>query len=281
MDGLNSLTLNGKCVKLTLKDGKRIIGFLPIQSVNDSYEHSFIAFLPYEKQNDFYAFFKDKKSLDENELKLFIQYIKRNDIETYEIMENELRNIGIENGKPIPNWLELQIKNISKPGHLNVKYKIPDNSKLFDLGDIQIKNSSLTLPLTLVFLSYAKEDKQTVKTIMNDLHNNGILTWFDERELLPGDDWEAKIEIAIEKSDYVLVFISSRTIDKIGYKNREIEYALRQYSLRPSGKRYIIPILLDDCEPPREFKKIQWLKVSEEKWFDKLLNAVGKFTVRK
>ena len=281
MKGLDSTTLNGKAVRIKLKDGKTIIGTLPIQSNNLDFEKHTIAFLSWDKSDEFYAYFKEKKNVTVQEFKKFLNFIKRTDIESYEIMENEIIGIEFENGKPVPLWLQFQLYKAAKPGHIKVKYKIPGNSKWFELGELQIRNRKIILPLTMAFLSYAKEDKKMVKTIMGNLHDNGVLTWLDEKDLLPGDDWEAKIEEAIEKSDYVLIFLSSKTIDKVGYKNKEIKYALDQHALRPSGKRYVVPILLDDCTPPRELKKINWLKATDDDWFDKLLTAIGKYPIIK
>lgn len=281
MKGLDSATLKGKAVKLKMKDGKTIIGSLPIQSYNEEFEKNYIAFLPWEKFDDFQAHFKGKQKTTDQELREFLDYIKRSDIDSFEIMETEISSIYMENGKPMPNWLQLELKRGTKPGHLAVKYKIPKNSKWFDLGEIQIKNAEILLPLTLVYLIHAKEDKKSVKDVMNQLHDNGVLTWLDEKDLLPGDYWEAKIREAIEKSDYVLVFLASKTVGKIGYKNKEIKYAFEQASLRPSGKRYIIPILLDECTPPREFKEIHCVKVTDMDWFDKLLMAIKKYPIER
>jgi hypothetical protein len=276
MKGLDTISLNGKAVKIKLKDGKKIVGTLPVHSNNEELEKNYLAFLPWHKNADFKKYISGKQPPTNQGINQFLNFIKRTDIESFELMENELNGIYIENGKPVPNWLEVLVQPSSIPGHVSVKYRIPGNIKLFDLGSLQIRNAKVHLPLTLVFLSYAKEDKKTVKSVMNNLHNMGVLTWFDEKDLLPGDDWESRIEEAIEKSDYVLVFLSSTTLDKVGYKNKEIKYALDQHTLRPSGKRYIIPILIDDCKPPREFHRIQWLKMTENEWYEKLLASIGK-----
>ena len=74
--------------------------------------------------------------------------------------------------------------------------------------------------------------------------------------------------------------LSSNTINNDGYKNKEIHLALNHYLLKPKGKRYIIPFLLDDCKPPREFNKIHWLKYTDENWLDKLLIAVKNVTMK-
>lgn len=276
MKKLNSTELNGKGVKLELKNEQPKIGYLPVQSSNEQFNKKNIYFLPWEKNEEFHSKFSVGSATTHEQVEDYLEVIERKDIESYEIMEQDISSIYLENKKPIPTWLQIRTKNKTKPGHIFIEYKIPQYDKWFEIGSVQIKNSQITLPLSLAFLSYAKEDKQKVENVMEKLHRHGVLTWYDEKDLIPGDDWKAKIEEAIEKSDYVLVFLSSDTMQKTGYKNKEIKYALEQRDLRPSGKRYIIPILLDECEPPRRFSEIQWLMAWKKNWQNKLLAAVGK-----
>ena len=273
---LSAEYLKGKSIELKLKNGNILIGCLPVKSNDIKFEDNFFYFLPWDKHKDFFSKIKGEKINMNDEIKKFLTIINREEIDSFEILESEINNMKTENGKPIPLFSGLKWLGKGKPGHLTAQYQIPGKSKWFELGELKIKNKTLILPITLVFVSYAKEDKNAVTEIIDKLNDIGILTWFDENELLPGDDWETKIETAIKKADYVLVFLSSKTIDKIGYKNKEVKYALEQYALMPSGKRYIIPVLLDDCEPPREFSKIQWLKAWKEGWFKLLSAALGK-----
>lgn len=276
MEKLSSVNLDGNGVKLKLKDGKSKIGYLPVQTNNEQFNRQYIYFLPWKKNSEFHSKFNVGNTTTPDQVENYLETIARDNIESYEVMEQELSAIYLENKKPIPTWLQIKTHNNSKPGHLFIEYKIPQYEKWFEIGSIQIKNSQIILPLSLAFLSYAKEDQDKVELVMDKLHSHGILTWYDEKDLIPGDDWKTEIEEAIEKSDYVLVFLSSGTMQKTGYKNKEIKYALEQRDLRPSGKRYIIPILLDDCEPPRKFSEIHWLKTWGENWQNKLLVAVGK-----
>ncbi len=55
---------------------------------------------------------------------------------------------------------------------------------------------------------------------------------------------------------------------------RELRYALEQRERRPFGKRFIIPILLDDCETPRELKDIHFLPLWERGAYDQLKVAM-------
>lgn len=170
--------------------------------------------------------------------------------------------------------IQFTIKYSEKPGHLGVEYKIDNDSPKINLGEYPIINGEIVLPMKLAFISYAKEDKDKAYELMKNLHKNGILTWFDEKDLLSGDSWEDKIEMAIETSDYFIALFSSNTLNKIGYKQREIEYALKQKSLRPEMSRFIIPILLDDCVPPRKLHNIHWLKTSDKNWFERLILSI-------
>lgn len=268
---INAHTVTGK-LKLKLKNGKTLIGSLPF----DSHIPTHLLFLPHEFSKEFSSKFKVGQTLVFEEIKPYIIIIEKSSIDSFELFESNLKGFNIENGKPLPNWIEITCTNNGVPGSINIKYKIPDTDKWFDLGELKIQNGIITIPITFVFLSYSKEDKEIVQSVMDKLHNNGVITWYDEKDLLPGDDWEAKIEESIEKADHVLIFLSSKTTNRIGYKNKEINYILNQYLLRPSSRRYIIPILIDDFTPPREFKKMHWLKMSEDNWLTKLLAAMGK-----
>lgn len=271
MNNLNAEKITGK-IKITLKNGEQLIGGLPCEALADDH----IIFLPHEVSEEFGKKFQIGMDIPFEELRKYVLFIKKEQIESYEVFESKLCGFETENKKPLPIWFKIILQNNSVPGHLNVKYSLPESDKIFEIGELPIKNGVITLPITFVFLSYAKEDKEVVKFVMNKLHDSGVITWFDEKDLLPGDKWEHKIEESIEKADYVFIFLSSKSIDRAGYKNKELNYALNQYLLKPSGRRYIIPILLDDCNPPRELKDIHWLKISDENWIHQLMKAIGK-----
>jgi hypothetical protein len=160
------------------------------------------------------------------------------------------------------------------PGTVNVAVQFPGQNKRTRFHNLFIHDHVLELPIKLAFLCHAKEDRETVERLGDDLHQDGFLTWFDKKDLLPGDDWEEKIKDAIERSDYVLVFLSRISCSKVGYVQREMKYALKQRELRPRGQRFIIPFLIEKCEPPREFRRIQWLHAWEEGWYEKLKVAL-------
>ena len=189
-------------------------------------------------------------------------------------MSHELHSIKTKGKKDVPDGTEIQLKIGSIPGTVTIQLTLPGQKSPIELGDLVINNGVVELPINLVFLSHAKEDVEFVSELSERLLQDGIITWFDEKDLLPGDDWKLEIEKGIDRSDYILVFLSSSSVNKEGYFQKELKTVLERRELKPEGARYIIPILIDDCEPPRAFKDIHWLKVRSPDWYDKLIKVL-------
>jgi len=187
----------------------------------------------------------------------------------------DLHAIKTSGKKDIPKDTEIQIKKGKFRGTVQVSVKLPGQKRFSDLGNLKIIDGVIELPVKLVFFSYAREDQVSVQKISDKLWEDGYLTWLDKKDLLPGDDWEIRIEEGIERADYVLVFLSPSSISKTGYVQKEFKYALEQQELRPSGKRFIIPILLEPCDPPREFRKLHWLKYWEIDSYETLRRSLS------
>lgn len=105
---------------------------------------------------------------------------------------------------------------------------------------------------TRVFISYAKEDKSLAEKLYNDLRQAGVSPWLDSVDLAPGQPWEKAIRTAISDSSYFLALLSSRSVRKRGFVQREIRYALNIAEERPENEIFIIPVRLDECEPSFE-----------------------------
>ncbi len=178
-------------------------------------------------------------------------------------------------GKETPPGTVLKLTPSQRPGHINAELRMPDQTASLTFKDLPIRDGVVELPVKLAFLCHATEDKRTVERVAKRLTEDGVLTWLDTKDLLPGDDWQHKIEQAIESSDYVLVFLSGASCSKTGYVQKEIRYALDQQGLRPLSRRYVIPILIDDCAPPAQFSNIHWLRMGEEGWYEKLRRSLS------
>lgn len=125
-----------------------------------------------------------------------------------------------------------------------------------------------------IFLCHASEDKPQVREVYQRLKAQGFEPWLDEEEILPGQDWDYEIEVALETSDFVLVFLSTRSVGKTGYVQREFRRALYHSEEIPEGQIHTIPVKLDDCEVPRRFIRHQWANLNDDGAFDRIVRAL-------
>ncbi len=190
-------------------------------------------------------------------------------------MLTEVHTIRCAGKKEIPPATQLEIRLGRAVGTVNVAVKLPGQADWSYLGDLAVVNGVLELPLRLVFFSYAREDEARVVALAERLWRDGFLTWVDRKDLLPGDDWQRRIEDAIERADFVLVFLSEISCAKAGYVHKEMRAALRQAEMKPMAERYIIPVLLEPCAPPRELRQFHWLHLWEDGAFERLKRALA------
>lgn len=189
-------------------------------------------------------------------------------------METQLHTIKFAGNKDPPNRAKLELRVGSMPGTMNVRVQLPHQEGWTDFQNLPIVDRTLVIPVTLAFLCHAKEDKAAAGETAARLLRDGHMIWFDELDLLAGADWEREIEAAIDRSDYVITFLSHNSCSKTGFVQREIRHALEQQQRRPVGSRFVIPILIDDVIPPREFWKFHWLRMDDESWYEQLKQAL-------
>jgi tetratricopeptide (TPR) repeat protein len=123
--------------------------------------------------------------------------------------------------------------------------------------------------LLKVFLCHASQDKPIVRELYQRLNAEGwIDSWLDEEKLLPGQDWDMEIEKAVEAADAVVVFLSSRSVSKEGYVQKEIRFALNLALFKPQETIFIVPLKLDECLVPRNLSSIQYIDYFPSERFD-------------
>ena len=125
-----------------------------------------------------------------------------------------------------------------------------------------------------VFLCHASPDKAAVRELYARLRSDGARPWLDEEDLLPGQEWEPAIRRAIRQSDVVLVCLSTQSVGKAGYIQREIRFALDVADEQPEGTIFLIPVLLAPCEVPDRLARWQWVRLFEQDGYVKLLRAL-------
>jgi hypothetical protein len=110
-----------------------------------------------------------------------------------------------------------------------------------------------------VFLCHSSDDKPTVREIYQRLDSEGWMdVWMDEKKIYPGQDWNYEIEQAVEEADVILICLTKNSVTKEGYVQRELRIILDYADYKPEGTLYIIPVRLEECEPPKRIRRWQY-----------------------
>ena len=130
-----------------------------------------------------------------------------------------------------------------------------------------------------VFLCHASQDKPVARELYQRLlAENWIDPWLDEERLLPGQDWNLEIEKAVETADAVIVCVSSVSVVKEGYVQKELRRVLRIAEEKLEGAIFVLPLRLDDCDFPRQLKdkqSVDYFPVSRhDAAFEKLMGSL-------
>jgi len=115
-----------------------------------------------------------------------------------------------------------------------------------------------------IFLCHSSGDKPFVRNIYRRLRADGFAPWLDQEDIVPGQLWEEEIPKAVRSSDAVVVFLSVKSINKEGYVQKEIKFALDIADEKPEGAIFIIPVRLEEVEVPTRLKKWQWADLFED-----------------
>ncbi|MCC8987487.1 MAG: toll/interleukin-1 receptor domain-containing protein [Candidatus Contendobacter sp.] len=129
-----------------------------------------------------------------------------------------------------------------------------------------------------IFISYAREDEEAAKRMYTDIKQAGGIPWFDQEDLLPGQNWELEIGRTIRSCSYFIAIISEHSSNKRGYIQKELRKALDILEELPPNAIYIIPARLDSSEPLHNaLNKIHRVDLfpSWEEGLKKILKSLG------
>ena len=125
-----------------------------------------------------------------------------------------------------------------------------------------------------VFLSYAREDRARVEQVYDGLRAEGLQPWMDSRDIMAGQEWPSVIGQALRSADFMLAFISRRSVSKRGYVQRELRAALSVASELPQGAVFLIPVRLDDSELPEALRAFHFVDLFADDGWDILLRSL-------
>ena len=100
-----------------------------------------------------------------------------------------------------------------------------------------------------IFISYAREDRQTAEHLAEALQSEGLSVWWD-REILGGSEFSEVIEIELNRADVAIVLWSEEAV-KSSFVRDESARALA------AGK--LLPVRIEDVSPPLGFGQIHTL----------------------
>lgn len=139
-----------------------------------------------------------------------------------------------------------------------------------------------------VFISYVMEDAKLAAWIALQLRGNGLEPWFskDPERITPGDDWRRVLRTAIQDGGFYVPLFTQRWAERgRSVANEELMIAAEEARLRPPGRRWFVPVKVDDAELPpldlgggRQLADIQYVDVPQLGWergLKSLMQALG------
>lgn len=100
-----------------------------------------------------------------------------------------------------------------------------------------------------VFLSHNSRDKPVVREVDKLLRREGIRTWLDEKDILPGDVWEDELEVILGSIPVAVIFIGEHGMGR--WERPETRVLLDEQAKR--GVR-LIPVLLPGAKEVSEHR---------------------------
>lgn len=122
-----------------------------------------------------------------------------------------------------------------------------------------------------IFVSYAREDRPRAKQLAEALQRHGWSVWWD-RDIPAGKTFDQVIEDELEAARCVLVVWSRESVES---------HWVRAEATEGQERRALIPVRIDDVEPPLAFRQIQtanlvgWTGERSRPEFEKLVRDVG------
>lgn len=126
-----------------------------------------------------------------------------------------------------------------------------------------------------VFISYAKEDIAYAEKLYDFLEASGFEPWLDKKKLKVGANWDFFIQKALRESTWTILLLSSVSVKKRGYVQKEYRAALRYAESKLEEDIYIIPIMIDACEVPHGIDKFQWKMYDDQDTFSQILQSLN------
>ena len=131
-----------------------------------------------------------------------------------------------------------------------------------------------------IFISYSHHDEkpfvEEFKKHLAPLKDRGLVEEWYDRKILPGEDYQSKIDYNLENADIICLFISANFLDSPNCKKEK----KKAIELRNKKETQVIPIILSPCgwlddediskllALPTDGKPISTFQNRDEAWLD-------------
>lgn len=99
------------------------------------------------------------------------------------------------------------------------------------------------------FICHVKDDSERALELYHQLADAGIRPWLDKIHLRLGDNYEREIKMAVMESNVFIVCLRPG-FNEIGFRQKEVRWAMDAIERRPIGQGFIIPYVLIPCDIP-------------------------------
>ena len=136
------------------------------------------------------------------------------------------------------------------------------------------------IPEGAVFVSYAREDRARVQTIVEALQSKGLRVWFDREQLDPGVNWDRKIRHALSKASAFVPVVSKTSVSVTDrYFIKEWKLSFDRDLQIAFNDRFLFPVVIDEVDPnspsiPQEFRTANMTRVEADAVPEGLVTAL-------
>jgi hypothetical protein len=125
-------------------------------------------------------------------------------------------------------------------------------------------------PRPSVFVSYCPADKQVADELLRRLDKTNARILVDSREMLVGDSIVQRINEFVEKSDFIVLIISSNW--------SQSEWAKQELKIVLSSQKRILPLVVDRDALPEQLHGIKFadLRANSDVALDQIVDSVLK-----
>lgn len=194
------------------------------------------------------------------------RYYDKREIMFRDVVLGKIEFVGMVRGKKDTLYLKL----------LSQMSKLPNSNLVIP---IEVENYMVEKPAK-IFLSYAREDVAAVQKIHQSLKRVGHKPWMDKIDIVTGEKWERAIKKAIKEADLFVACLSSTSVKKRGYLQKEFKMALEIAKEKLDTDIWFIPLRLDECDVPDELSEYQWLDLFEDDAWKRFMRAIEESQIR-